>query len=66
LVRLANAEGLTIGGVISRSLDVLEESEFWAAVDRAMPTGSLRASAEGLAGTLTDGLDPAETWEDVL
>ena len=66
LVRLAAVEGTTIGGVIARSLDVLEESEFWAAVERTMVAGRLQAAAEEFVGTLADGLDPDETWEDLL
>jgi len=66
LVHRAAAEGTTIGGVITRSLDVLEESEFWAEVERTMTADRVRAAAEEFSGTLTDGLDMDETWEDVL
>ena len=66
LASLAHSEGTTIGGVIGRSLDALEESEFWAAVERTMAVDTLRAASEEYAGTLADGLDPDETWEDVL
>jgi len=66
LVSAAAAEGTTIGGVIGLSLDVLEESRFWAAVEQTMIPDALRASADGFAPTLMDGLDPRESWEDVL
>jgi len=66
LTRLAASEGLTIGGVISRSLDAWADSQFWAAVERTMTPSSLQTSAQQMAGTLRDGLDPDETWDDIL
>ena len=66
LVHLASERGTTIGSVISRSLDVLEESEFWAAVEHTMVATRAPTQADEFAGTLMDGLDPAETWEDIL
>lgn len=55
-----------MANVISHSLDVMEESEFWAAVERTMIAPTLAADAEKLSETNTDGLDPQETWEGVL
>ena len=66
LTHLAATEGLTIGGVIRRSLDALEEGQFWAAVEQTMVSPAPQASAEQFAGALKDGLDPDETWEGLL
>lgn len=69
LAALASRENTTLAGAIARSLDAAESAVFWADVARTMSTtgvGSPVSSyAEELSGSLTDGLDPEETWDDV-
>jgi predicted transcriptional regulator len=69
LARRAEAEHTTLAGVIEHALDVQEREEFWA--QAAITLGSAEAhqvaQAESvrMAGTLRDGLDLGETWDDV-
>jgi predicted transcriptional regulator len=69
LAALANRENTTLAGAIARSLDAAESAVFWADVAASMGTtaaGSpVSSDVEELSGSLTDGLDPEETWDDV-
>jgi len=68
LASLASRDNTTLAGAIARSLDAAETAAFWADVARTMdaPGGSAASSdVEQLSGSLTDGLDPEETWDDV-
>jgi hypothetical protein len=62
---LAAAERLTLAGVIGRRLDVADEADFWRRFDEAAFRDG--GPVEDLPGaSLKDGLDPDETWEDIL
>jgi hypothetical protein len=68
LAALAARENTTLAGAITRSLDAAETAAFWADVAKTMGTpGGSAASrdVEQLSGSLSDGLDPDETWDDV-
>ena len=69
LAALATRENTTLAGAIARSLDASESAAFWADVASTMgipDAGSPATSdAEQLSGSLTDGLDPDKTWDDV-
>jgi hypothetical protein len=56
-------------GVIAWSLDSAEDAAFWAEVASTMGTTSfgspVASDVEQLSGSLSDGLDPEETWDDV-
>jgi predicted DNA-binding protein len=69
LAALASRESTTLAGAIARSLDAAESAAFWADVARTMGTTGVGSSAssdvEQLSGSLTDGLDPEESWDDV-
>lgn len=70
LARRAASHGTSLAGAIERALDVEERAEFWARVEATMGTPEARAAiridTEPFAGTLRDGLDPDERWDDVL
>jgi len=55
-----------MAGVITRSLEVAQEAEFWRAVELTMAPADVSADAEKLAGSLADGLDPDESWDEIL
>lgn len=69
LAALAAREKTTLAGAITRSLDAAETAAFWADVAQTM--GALEAEsataseAEHFSGSLADGLDPLESWDDV-
>jgi predicted transcriptional regulator len=63
---LADSEHTTIGGIIGRSLDVLEESAFWAAVRREMAPRAVAAGVDAYTDSLKDGLESDETWANIL
>ncbi len=69
LAALAARESTTLAGAIARSLDAAETASFWTDVARTMggPSDGSTASSgvEQFSGSLTDGLDPTETWDDV-
>ena len=69
LAALATRENTTLAGAIAQSLDAAESAAFWADVARTMGppnAGSgVSSDVEQLSGSLTDGLDPEETWDDV-
>jgi hypothetical protein len=69
LAALASRESTTLAGAIARSLDAAESAAFWSDVERTMGTSGVGSSTssgvEQLSGSLTDGLDPEETWDDV-
>jgi hypothetical protein len=68
LAALASRDNTTLAGAIALCLDAAETAAFWADVARTMdaPGGSAAASdVEQLSASLTDGLDPEETWDDV-
>lgn len=66
LAELARREDTTLAGAIARSLDAAETAEFWARVASTMSVRPrVAADAGQLDGTLSDGLDPAESWDDV-
>lgn len=70
LARHAAAEGTTLAGAIERALDAEEDAAFWAEAHRTMgePVAQERIAADTarLNGTLRDGLDPDERWDDIL
>jgi predicted transcriptional regulator len=68
LAVLARREHTTLAGAIERSLDQADAAAFWEEMRATMGAdlATLSRDAEGLAGTLADGLDPAEDWNDVL
>lgn len=65
LAAIAGRDHTTLAGAITRSLDAAESAEFWADVARTMGEGNVGKQAEQLAGSLSDGLDPDESWDDV-
>jgi hypothetical protein len=66
LARRASADHLTLAGAIERALDVEDNAEFWSRVAEVMGAADNRPPASGqLTGTLKDGLDPDESWDDV-
>ena len=68
LAAIAKREHTTLAGAIARSLDAAEEASFWSDVASRMVTAgdaSRVSDPAALESTLTDGLDPAETWDDV-
>ncbi|MGL5818788.1 MAG: hypothetical protein ACRCYR_14570 [Phycicoccus sp.] len=69
LARRARADHLTLAGAIERALDVEETAEFWSRAAETMGSPGTRPVAPAapldLAGTLKDGLDPDESWDDV-
>jgi predicted transcriptional regulator len=66
LAELARRDQTTLAGAIARSLDAAETAAFWAAVAATMSGGSAAsADAEQFGGSLSDGLDPDESWDDV-
>ncbi|HEU0239707.1 MAG TPA: hypothetical protein VFR11_10580 [Micromonosporaceae bacterium] len=68
LAAVAKREHTTLAGAIARSLDAAEEAAFWSDVAARMDSerGASRASdVSVLDATLTDGLDPNETWDDI-
>ncbi|PSK98297.1 hypothetical protein CLV30_12083 [Haloactinopolyspora alba] len=70
LTRHATDEGTTLAGAIERALDAEEDAAFWdearATMGATLAQTTLRGDTEALSGTLTDGLDPDENWDDVL
>jgi predicted transcriptional regulator len=69
LAALADRDHTTLAEAIRRSLDAAEDAAFWSDVANTMgkqaATGALRADAEEVRGSLRDGLDPTESWDDV-
>jgi len=66
LAVLAGREHTTLAGAIARSLDAAESAAFWAEVAKTMSSGlPVSADAEQFGGSLSDGLDPEESWDDV-
>lgn len=66
LAELARREHTTLAGAIARSLDAAEDAAFWTAVTETMGGSGPQREAERFSGTLSDGLDPDEIWDDVL
>jgi hypothetical protein len=69
LAALANREHTTLAGAIERSLDAAESAAFWSAVASTMggrdAQRRIAADTERFEGSLADGLDPDESWDDV-
>ena len=69
LAVLASRENTTLAGAIAQSLNAAESAAFWADVSKTMGTTGAAAPSsseiEQLSGSLIDGLDPEETWDDV-
>jgi predicted transcriptional regulator len=70
LAKRAAEQGTTLAGSIEHALDAEERAAFWAKVEATMGTvesrAAIRVDSEALSGTLKDGLDPDERWDDVL
>jgi len=70
LSKHASEQNTSLAGAIERALDAEEKAAFWAAARATMGTtqavATIRAESERLAGSLKDGLDPDERWDDVL
>lgn len=60
LAVMAEREGTSLAGAIERSLDDLEDARFWRRVADVMPAVTSDTDA-----SLTDGLDPDESWDDL-
>jgi len=69
LAALARRKHTTLAGAIARTLDAAEDAAFWAEVGTTMGGAQAqRRIPDDLArldGSLTDGLDPDENWDDV-
>lgn len=68
LAALAERDHTTLAGAIERSLDAADESAFWTRLAATMGSAAPGVShrlAEDVSGSLADGLDPAESWDDV-
>ena len=69
LTQRARAADTTLAGAIENALDVAEREEFWTQAAATMGSADARtalsADAASIRGTLRDGLDPSETWDDV-
>lgn len=63
LAALAREQHTTLAGAIEAALATRDEEKFWRTVADAMARPD---ASDELPGTLTDGLDPAEDWSDVL
>lgn len=70
LARRAAQSGSSLSGAIERALEAEERAEFWDEVESTMGSAEvravIRADSAALAGTMSDGLDPDESWDDVL
>jgi predicted transcriptional regulator len=70
LAKRAASRHATLADAIEHALDVEDSAEFWANVEATMGSATARAAirvdTEALSGTLKDGLDPDERWDDVL
>ena len=68
LSALARRRHATLAATINHALDIAEAAEFWERVRESMPERSATDPIEAcdLDRTLSDGLDPAENWSDVL
>lgn len=66
LAEIARREDTTLAGAISRMLDAAEEAAFWRQAAETMSIPAAMADAVAFQGTLIDGLDPDERWDDVL
>ena len=69
LARRAEAEHTTLAGAIEHALDAEETAEFWARAAATMGSPNAlhaaRSESHDLSGTLRDGLDPTESWDEV-
>ncbi|PZF79512.1 hypothetical protein [Jiangella anatolica] len=70
LSKYAAAHHTSLAGAIGRALDAEERAAFWDDVRSTMGTregvDELRGETERYAGSLKDGLDPNERWDDIL
>ena len=70
LLAHAESEHTTLAGAIEHALDVAEQAAFWAEAQATMGTPKAVAAAKAdsaeLAGSLKSGLDPDESWDDIL
>jgi predicted transcriptional regulator len=64
LAALAARDNTTLAGAIARSLDTAETAAFWADIARTMG-GTAASDIDQFSGSLSDGLDPEESWDDV-
>lgn len=59
-----------MAAVIAHALEVAETAAFWEDVRSTMGSGAAHAAVawdvETVAGSLADGLDPDEDWNDIL
>jgi hypothetical protein len=51
--------------VIATALDAAEDSRFWHDVAATMTPADAAKDASILDASLSDGIDPNETWDDV-
>jgi predicted transcriptional regulator len=69
LAQRAKAEQTTLAGAIEHALDAEENAKFWSRAAATMGSRDAqhpaRRESDDLPGTLRDGLDPAETWDDI-
>jgi hypothetical protein len=65
LAELARREHTSMADAVARALDSAEDAAFWSEVAATMGPQRPSLDAERVAGSLTDGLDPDESWDDV-
>ncbi|MDR1152229.1 MAG: hypothetical protein LBK72_07115 [Bifidobacteriaceae bacterium] len=65
LAHVAAQRHQTIAAVIATALDSAEERQFWRDVAATMAPGGAARDVSILDGSLADGIDPDETWDDV-
>lgn len=63
LTAIAAKEDTTLAGAIEHSLEVAEEAQFWAEVERTMIPANLRREVESVGGW-HDRLEP-EDWSEL-
>lgn len=70
LAKRAASRQTSLAEAIEHALDTEERADFWADVEATMGSAgsqaAIRVDTEALSGTLMDGLDPDERWDDVL
>jgi hypothetical protein len=66
LAALARERRVSMARVREESLDASDEALFWRRVAETMPPVGAAAESPLVEAALKDGLDPEETWSDVL
>lgn len=69
LAERAAAHNTSLAEAIAHALEAEERAAFWAEAQATMGgrnIAAIRVDTAALAGTMKDGLDPDERWDDVL